>query len=91
VESKRAVIEFARQVLRAEFLTPGGVINLVGVFTTFVLTLAVGLADLAQVVIRTWDSHYETGIPSILWFLGGHLLLILVCTVIVMLLYEKPR
>lgn len=87
----KQVIEFVRTIIDAEWMTPPGVVNLVGVFTTFLIVLAAGLGDLAQIIVRTWNDDYETGLPSIFWFIGIHLLVFVGCTLLMALLYGRWR
>jgi hypothetical protein len=89
LDSKNAVIEFARHALRAEFLTPAGVINLVSLFSFFVLILSLGLLDVIQAIVRTWDSSYTTGSESFLLLCGLYALVMLLCVLIVGLLTRR--
>ena len=83
LDKVNAVINFAREAVRAEVMTPTGILNAIWILVVLVLVSVVGLADLYQVVVRTWITDYESGLPSFLWMLltaGG---LTLACIVIV--------
>jgi hypothetical protein len=85
-ESLQAVIAFAREAFKAELLTPEGRVNAIVVFMAFVLVLAAGFIDVVQAFVRTWNSTYESGMPSPLWLVLEVGLLGLICVAIVGLL-----
>ncbi len=87
----RAVIEFARAAIDAEYLTPAGVINLIGLFILFIVIVVLGLADLWQALVRTWNKGYETGLPSPLSCGILFATVLLLCTLIVGLLYRRAE
>jgi hypothetical protein len=51
--------------LRAEGKTTAGHINLFGVCTAAILVIGSGVVfDSVQVLVRTWNEDYTTGLPS---------------------------
>ena len=63
-----AALAFARDVLKAEGLTSAGRANLITIFGALIVTIGAGLGDVWQALVRTWNSEYETGLPSVLTF-----------------------
>jgi hypothetical protein len=90
VGATRAVREFAREALRSEFLTPAGVINLIGLFAVFVLLLAAEATGAWEALVRTLDSSYRAGGPSFFWLLLTFVGTLLACVLIVGLL-TRPK
>ena len=62
-EIARAVLEFAKDALRAEGMSPAGRVNLVGMVLGFLLLAGIGSLDLLQAVVRTFRPHYHHGVP----------------------------
>lgn len=83
MDNKNAVIQFARHALRAEFLTPAGVINLVSLFSVFILILSLSILDIIQALVRIWDASYTTASDSLMWLVALYLGAMLLCVFIV--------
>jgi ABC-type arginine transport system permease subunit len=90
VDKLDALREIARDALRAEFMTPAGVVNLLGLLAALILVIAVGASDLFQAVIRTFESGYSTGLPSVVVLLILYFAAMLLCVIILGLL-ARPR
>jgi hypothetical protein len=54
-----------REVIRIETMTDAGRVNLSASVLAFLVPLGMGVADLAQVIIRIWEPDYETGLPLV--------------------------
>lgn len=75
-----------RQVIatfKLEAMTTEGRINFGSLLVTFFLVVSAGRFDVVQVVVRTWNADYETGLPSTLEFLKYWLGAMLLCVVVV--------
>jgi hypothetical protein len=71
-------------------MTVPGRYNLIGTAGVLVIVLGAGALDLLQAVVRIWQDHYETGLPSVLTFLWVFVALVLACTAILALV-ELPK
>jgi hypothetical protein len=54
-----------RDVIRIETMTDAGRINMAASILAFLVPLGMGVADLAQVIIRIWEPDYEAGLPLV--------------------------
>ena len=68
------LLDLATDLVKAEGDNWAGRVNILGTAGVFLLVFLPAIAfDLVQVVVRLWDSQYETGLPptiSFVWTFG---------------------
>lgn len=85
-ENIRALTDFAVRALAAERMSAAGRVNMFGMVTLLVVMTGSALANIAQIIGRTFDSKYDVGAPSIIALSAIYVGLTLACTAIVGLL-----
>jgi hypothetical protein len=58
-------LDLIREVIHIETMTDAGRVNLAASILAFLVPLGMGIADLAQVIIRIWEPDYEAGLPLV--------------------------
>jgi len=89
VNTLREILDFARHALRAERLTPAGVLNLVGLLAALGITLSIGILDLFQALVRIFVRDYSAGLPTLEVMFLLYILCMTLCVVIVGLLTRR--